>query len=295
MSEATIDPRPILTSLGLPDSARATPVTGGADTALWRVEVGEDAYALRILTATQHNRARAELAAMRAAAGAGVPVPRCVGEGIWWERPVMLFSWCPGQPMGEALLRDPDPARVAQLGRAFGRTQAAIHAVPAPPDLETAAASWLTWLPPDPALRDLLRQRAVRSSALLHLDYHPLNVLVEGGEVSGVIDWANTRAGDPRADLARTAAILRFAPVPADVPKDTVSAVHRAVTVGWRQGYREVAGPTPGLSPFLAWAGQAMIHDLTPRLGRPDLPWLTPAYLSRVERWAAGWRRRAGL
>lgn len=294
-SESAFDPQPIMASLGLPDSAQVTPVTGGADTALWRVDVGGDTYALRVLTATQHHRARAELATMRAAAAAGVPVPRCVAEGVWRERPVMLLSWCPGEPMGEALPREPDPARVERIARAFGRTQAAIHAVPVPAALESAATSWLSWMPPDPALRDILQREMGPASTLLHLDFHPLNVLVDGDEISGVIDWANTRSGDPRADLARTAAILQFAPVPVEMPPDAARTLRRALLAGWRQGYREVAGQPRGMSPFLAWAGQAMIDDLTPRLGRPDLPWLTPAYLKRIERWTEGWRCRVGL
>ena len=47
---------------------------------------------------------------------------------------------------------------------------------------------------------------------LLHLDYHPLNVLGEAGAISGVLDWTNADGGDPRADVARTGAILRFLP-----------------------------------------------------------------------------------
>lgn len=40
---------------------------------------------------------------------------------------------------------------------------------------------------------------------MLHLDLHPLNVLLgEEGAVTGVLDWANTAAGDPVLDRART-------------------------------------------------------------------------------------------
>ena len=44
--------------------------------------------------------------------------------------------------------------------------------------------------------------------SLLHLDYHPQNVLVRGMRVSGVIDWVNTDIGDRHLDAAMTAAIL---------------------------------------------------------------------------------------
>jgi aminoglycoside phosphotransferase (APT) family kinase protein len=44
--------------------------------------------------------------------------------------------------------------------------------------------------------------------SLLHLDYHPQNVMVEGFRVTGVIDWANAAIGDRHFDAATTAVIL---------------------------------------------------------------------------------------
>ncbi|HVN27898.1 MAG TPA: phosphotransferase [Candidatus Binataceae bacterium] len=44
--------------------------------------------------------------------------------------------------------------------------------------------------------------------SLLHLDYHPQNVLVRGMRVTGVIDWVNADVGDRHLDAAMTAAIL---------------------------------------------------------------------------------------
>ena len=43
---------------------------------------------------------------------------------------------------------------------------------------------------------------------MLHLDYHPLNVLVKGGHITGIIDWVNAECGDRHLDVATTAAIL---------------------------------------------------------------------------------------
>ncbi len=58
-------------------------------------------------------------------------------------------------------------------------------------------------------LLDLL-QALVRSHAgvecetgdIVHCDFQPANILVEGGEVSGVVDWDATCAGDATFDLA---------------------------------------------------------------------------------------------
>ena len=40
------------------------------------------------------------------------------------------------------------------------------------------------------------------------MDYHPLNVMVHGVRVTGVIDWVNTDVGDRHLDAAMTAVIL---------------------------------------------------------------------------------------
>jgi hypothetical protein len=179
------------------------------------------------------------------------------------------------------------------LGVEFGRTQAAIHAVPVPAALRRHPVSWVEWAELDAALRDRLR-RSSGGEVLLHLDYHPANVLVERGRVSAVLDWANARAGDRRADLARTAAILRFAPL-GERPSPVTVIARRAFSAGWRHGYRVMAGRVTGMAPFYAWAAAVMRHDLAPRVGRTDLPWLTPALLGEIRRWGDGWRVAAGL
>ncbi|HYB89435.1 MAG TPA: phosphotransferase [Candidatus Binataceae bacterium] len=68
---------------------------------------------------------------------------------------------------------------------------------------------------PLPGMRDALRRVSARAGAfrvaplsLLHLDYHPQNVMVHGTSVTGVIDWVNTDVGDRHLDAAMTAAIL---------------------------------------------------------------------------------------
>ncbi len=45
-------------------------------------------------------------------------------------------------------------------------------------------------------------------NSIVHMDYHPQNVVVKGLRVTGVIDWVNTDIGDRHLDAATTAAIL---------------------------------------------------------------------------------------
>jgi aminoglycoside phosphotransferase (APT) family kinase protein len=70
-------------------------------------------------------------------------------------------------------------------------------------------------LGPLPGLRDALislRRRAGRYSpapeTLVHMDYHPQNVMVSGFRVTGVLDWVNADYGDRYLCAATTAVIL---------------------------------------------------------------------------------------
>ncbi len=68
---------------------------------------------------------------------------------------------------------------------------------------------------PLPGLREALNLVTERAGkfrrspdSLVHMDYHPLNVMVRGVRVTGVIDWVNTDVGDRHLDAAMTAVIL---------------------------------------------------------------------------------------
>jgi hypothetical protein len=210
------------------------------------------------------------------------------------------MSWCAGQPLLDAVRARPWTA--IPLGIAFGRVQAAIHTVSVPAHLRPADDAWIALAgPEEECLQAHLRSLALRSDALLHLDYHPLNVMVAGGRVSGVLDWANAKAGDPRADLARTVTILRLAPLPPHTPWPVMRAatlLRSLLELGWRAGYRRATGPEGALSqdlaPFYAWAGAMMARDLAPKVGRPGV-WLRPEDLARIRRWTSHWKRRAGI
>ena len=45
--------------------------------------------------------------------------------------------------------------------------------------------------------------------SICHGDFHPLNVLVRNGEVTGVLDWSDAIAGDPALDVACTMLLMR--------------------------------------------------------------------------------------
>ncbi len=297
MHEADVDPAAVLAALGIPPAAAATPVQGGWDTLLWKVEHSGATYALRLFRAEQVETCRRETAAMRAAAAHGIPVPHLHAEGAWKDRPALLLSWCPGTVLLAALRQAPWQAW--PLGIAFGRMQARIHTVPAPEPLRARREAWIEWAGPDEhELKARLRTLCLADGledTLLHLDYHPLNVLVEGGRITCVLDWANAAAGDPRADLARTLTLLRLAPAPPGTPRLRLALLRLLLELARRRGYRQERGGWPGgMALFYAWAGAAMARDLTPRLRQPRA-WLTAHDLVRIHRWTVAWKRRAGI
>jgi aminoglycoside phosphotransferase (APT) family kinase protein len=284
-----LDHHAILDSLGIHDALRVTPVSGGADTAIWKIETRGGVYALRVMRPEQGPVAPREAAAMRAATAAGVRTPRVEALTEWNGRPVMLLEWLWGTTLLAALLAD--PTALYRLGFQLGQLQAQIHAIPAPPELTPISSSWVTKLG-DPALETALAALPQRKEALLHLDFHPLNVMVNGDQIAGVIDWTNAHAGDPRADFARTYTILRIDP---SIP-DTVDfrRMRHLLTRAWRHGYMQAAG-TPGeIALFFAWAGLLMIRDLSPRVGKPGYG-VEPKHLDSIRAWAARWKARAGL
>lgn len=288
-----LDPRHLLTAAGIGSATSITPVTGGWDTALWRIEHGGRTSALRVYPPGREASWRTELAALEAAAAVGIPVPSVRSRGIWQERPWLLLAWSPGVTLQEALFGAPEQAGV--LGFAFGQTQARIHQI----RVDVAASHHQVFrdcfdgVDAWPELAERLGQDSIVEDRLLHIDYHPLNVLVEDGAVTAVLDWANARRGDPRADLARTRGILRFARM---MPGGGIGlrTILSDFEAGWLRGYQATAGPLPPMPLFDAWSAQFLVDDLSPKVGQPGV-WLTDSQVGVLRRRAAAWARRAGM
>jgi aminoglycoside phosphotransferase (APT) family kinase protein len=282
---AGIDLRAILETLSCGDVSAVAPVRAGSDTAIWRIESAGHFYALRVFPPGREDGCEREIAVMQAALAGGIPVPCVHAAGTWRDRAVLLLSWLPGRTMAEEFRTR--PWRAWGLGVLFGRMQAAIHAVPAPDVLRQRADAWIAWVgPAEESLQARLRATDHRADALLHLDYHPLNVMTDGTRVTGVLDWTNACAGDPRADAARTVTILRVDVKGGGVSLVLERGVRRLFERGWRHGYAQAAGPLGDLTLFYAWAGAVMGRDLAHKRGPRDL--------ARIHRWTAIWKERAG-
>lgn len=160
-----------------------------------------------------------EDALLAAAAAAGVPVPATVVAGADAGPelgPARITEAVPGEALGPRLVRAErtDEGRRA-LAAQMGRALAAIHAIPVDehPALEhkdvlAGARAGLDLVGEarpafELALRWLHDHRPPPSSGdtVVHGDFRVGNLLVEGDELTAVLDWELTHRGDPLEDL----------------------------------------------------------------------------------------------
>jgi Ser/Thr protein kinase RdoA (MazF antagonist) len=175
-----IEPRRVLAQLGFGETSEPVAVPGGWETLMWRFASPDGAeHALRVycLDGAQQAAWR-ERIAMQTCAAAGIATPRIEAAGTYDGLPVIVQTWCPGKNLIELGARR--PWSMPRLGREFGRLQARLHAVPAPYELAAGAPrDWLSRVLPATHLAERLAADGTTSDTLVHLDYHPLNVIVD--------------------------------------------------------------------------------------------------------------------
>lgn len=285
MVQKKLEPLEILSSLGMDGTPTVTAVQGGFDMALWKVEYEGQNYALRVFGTGRQQDYEREQAVMAAARSAGLPVPEVQRAGLWQGHPALLMTWLSGHTVADELYMR--PWHLWRVGVVFGRMQAAIHAVPAPRLLQQQPEAWMTWkCVSEQTLHQCLRHLRPDKGALLHLDYHPRNVLTDGKQITGIVDWANAHAGDPRADAARTVSILRVDPT---VRKPLLQQLGwRIFELAWRIGYHRAGGHLKEMSLFYAWAGTVLQRDLAPRYQH------IPQELAPACHWTNKWMIQSG-
>jgi aminoglycoside phosphotransferase (APT) family kinase protein len=153
-----------------------------------------------------------------------VPIPELVGEpGEGYPWPWTITSWIPGVPLADSPVFD------QRRGSGdLGRFLRGLH-LPAPAEAPPNPYRGVPLSDRDQAIRDRLAQvgAVVESDTALacwedalgaaehagapvwlHGDLHPGNVIVEGGRISGVVDFGDITAGDPATDLSSAWTLL---------------------------------------------------------------------------------------
>ncbi len=156
---------------------------------------------------------RREREVLEALGATDLPVPRVLdyldaGTEVW-----LVMTRLPGTQAAEVLFGSGHEARI-ELLRRIGTSIRQLHDTPVPAPLHVdeswidrqlvAARGNLEWCDGNAELLEHLR--ATRPipvpPRLIHGDLNLENVLVAGGRVSGIVDWAGGDIGDPRCDVA---------------------------------------------------------------------------------------------
>ncbi|MBS2552422.1 phosphotransferase [Catenulispora sp. NL8] len=194
-------------------------------------DLGQDAYIAR-LAAPGRCRFDIEAAVISRCAAEGVPVPAVLSVGPAASPAgdvVMIQKKAEGLPLREAA-ESVDDRRAAELVRRAGEVLAGIHQVattgfgPLSDESRGPADSLGVWfvdgladklgkarqISPeaarlfDDAFTVLAGHRALLDacpSGLLHGDFSPDNVLVDGDRVTAVLDWEAVKSGPPALDI----------------------------------------------------------------------------------------------
>jgi len=189
---------------------------------------------LRVMPA--HERASRDAVVQRAVGAAGFPTPRVAAAGVIPSsgRPFILMERARGgtllaglavRDIAIAFHRMPrllaeattalhrlDPESLARALGEAGWPRESVGTGQVLDDIAASSASGLAGF--GAALARLVRTRPSEDRlAICHGDMQPLNLIVEGGALSAVIDWTNARIADPTYDVAYTAQLLEQAPI----------------------------------------------------------------------------------
>ena len=174
-------------------------------------------------------RARREFDALTYLHHLSYPVPEPIlfeKNPRWFGGPFLLMEQVPGLPLLDCLRHN--PTLIIQVAERLAHAHRRLHILPrdglfpkSGPFLERRLRE-LRRLIGDYRLRDLrpglrwLEQNAPRETeapCVLHLDFHPMNIIAGQEERDTVVDWSEVDVGDYHADVATTLVLLRHGPV----------------------------------------------------------------------------------
>jgi len=206
---------------GLAYVSSPTRLAGGHWAGLYAFELAQipGELVLRLMP-TSDEQCRLEAAAQAGVRAAGFPAPRVLFSGdrhAGLGFPFIVMERLPAHPRALDVVRLPGllAATLARLHAldpsALGATVGTLDSVLA--DLAERATPLagagfreaLAWL--------RARRPAEQRRAICHGDFHPLNLLLCEGRVSGVLDWTQALVAEPEYDVAYTSLLLSLWPL----------------------------------------------------------------------------------
>jgi aminoglycoside phosphotransferase (APT) family kinase protein len=310
--------------LGHPGLSYAEPprrLSGGRDTEVYALRFsgleGDLAgpLVLRLFPAgddrVARHRVRFEAAVHRAVIEQGYPAPAVLLEGAEAQidgRRFLVMARVPGRNMDQWVFTRTG----LRLGVHLAEIHVALHAIDAPAVLETVRAhlpglaagaddgvsaglrGWEERLGErgvtdlDPVFAWLAEHRPEAGGvAVCHGDLHPLNVLMNDGRVSGVIDWADARIGDPAYDVARTSVLMRHGPLQhSALRRLAINVVRHSLERQYRRTYLRARPIAPDRLAYyeVLNAATMLAQAAIARLDGRDYAWRDPGAARRLAR-----------
>jgi Ser/Thr protein kinase RdoA (MazF antagonist) len=240
--------------LGLSGPTSCTQIVDRRGKSVWLLDCSGERIAVRVFRPGEEESARHEREMMLRAAMAGLPVASVRDLVTLERRPVLLVDWLQGRLFADEIRSRPLAA--GKLGELFGEQQARMHLVSV---AGSESPDWMDFFGAmDPVLQSRLEE-AKSPPSLIHLDYHPANLLVDDGAVSAILDWTNSRFGDPRADLAWTWVILTRV-FRASWKRPLRRLAVQAFIRGWWRSYVRLRGPQEDMALFRVWALHGLLR-----------------------------------
>lgn len=186
-----------------------------------------------------------EAVALRAAHGAGMPVPAAHELVEIDGRRALVMGRARGIDMLTGFARK--PWTLLRAGAKLGRLHARLHETVAPAALPAARQVIERRITESPEVPDAVRKRVLailhelpEGDRLCHFDFHPANVVTDGNDLT-VIDWPGACRGDPLADVAATVIVLRGGKTGPGTPLVTrlfAPLGRKLILGGYQRGYR---------------------------------------------------------
>lgn len=198
------------------------PLTGSRSGRVWRIDDadGRQTAVLKLAASATHGGDERligrEAVILDALAPLELPVPRVIASDPSGESagtPALLLTLAQGSLVsGRERLRGTIPALAEALALCQCRTRSLVAGRrwrPREPEGGHQVPTWSTrealW---NRAIRVAQRFQAPPCDAFIQRDAHPANMLLDGGQVSAIVDWPHAGRGPGGFDCARMAASL---------------------------------------------------------------------------------------
>ncbi len=239
---------------------RVIEMPGATSSNLFRLDFGDRREVLRVFRAERWDipaadLSRTEIRLLEAVSDIPLPTPLPLGS---LEDNGVIMSWLPGRVVLPAL---PD----AQWLKTLAATLADIHR-----SSIVVPYAYETWNGTGPDDRpDWWQDQNLWNSAqaltatmpsfepiFIHRDYHPVNVLWEGEQISGIVDWINACMGPQGIDVAHCR--LNLAIMYGLDCADAFLAAYQAAMPGYRHDsywdLDDALGALPDVKPYAPWS-----------------------------------------